>query len=284
MVQGHHHADHGVQGGEAVADRDAGPGRRPVGLAGDMAQAAHGLADQAVARPLRIGSRLAEARHPGHHQPRIAGGQDLVAHAPFLHGAGAEVLDQDVGLVDQGQGQFPALRLAQVEGHRALVAPDHRPPGRQALGQGPAPLAHGIALAGVLDLDHVGAEVAQHLAAEGPGDECAHLHDLQVGQGPLGGLVGHGALRFRRADLGRRPEAVSIAGSPRGFPRPPPGVLPSHDPLHPCAAAAGAGPRRGIRRPLPRPSRAVRRPELRRPPARDGRRRPGPALLLRQAR
>jgi len=28
----------------------------------------------------------------------------------------------------------------------------------------------------------------------------------------------------------------------------------------------------------------VRRPELRRPPARDGRRRPGPALLLRQAR
>ena len=209
VVQGHHDADDGVQGGQAVADGDAGPGRRAVGLAGDIAQAAHGLADESVAGPLRIGAGLAEARHPGHDQPGVAGSQGVIAHAPLFQGTGAEVLDEDVRLVDEGQGQLPAFRLAQVEGHRALVAPDHGPPGRQALGQGPAPLAHGIALARVLDLDHVRAEVAKDLPAEGPGDEGSHFDDPEVGQGAFHGGIRHVALRFRAADL----DHVPISGN-----------------------------------------------------------------------
>ena len=151
---------------------------------------------------LGIGAGLAEAGDPGHHQPGIVPRELLVGETPLFHGPGAEVFDQDVRLADQGAGDSLALRRAQVQRHRLLVAADHRPPGRVALGQAAAPLAHRIADPGVLDLDHLGPEVAEDLAGEGSGDQGAHLEDDQVGEGAgvwgagVGrsgaGLVGHG--------------------------------------------------------------------------------------------
>src|SRR5690606_5270377 len=113
--------------------------------------------------------------------------------------------------------------------HRLLVAPDHRPPGRQALGQAAAPLAHGIAAAGILQLDHLGAEVAEDLAAEGAGDQRAHLDDPQAGKRALGGGFGHGVLeevawnRVGEAELRKlepaRPRLVNLEPLPMPSPR-----------------------------------------------------------------
>src|SRR5437870_4943684 len=81
--------------------------------------------------------------------------------ARFTH-AGAEVVHQHVGLAGQPVDRLAAERVAHVDGHAALVAvqaPEH-----DAL---PAGVLHvhprEVAGAGPLDLDDVGAEIAQHL-------------------------------------------------------------------------------------------------------------------------
>ena len=93
MVQGGQGSHAGVHGGERIADADADARGRAVGLADDVAQAAHGLANAAVAGALRIGSGLPVARDAHQDQARIERGELLPAAAPFLQGAGAEVLD-----------------------------------------------------------------------------------------------------------------------------------------------------------------------------------------------
>src|SRR3546814_10254339 len=46
----------------------------------------------------------------------------LVAETPTLHGAGLEVLDEYIGILQQAEQHFPRLLLRQVEADRALVA------------------------------------------------------------------------------------------------------------------------------------------------------------------
>ncbi|MNI28339.1 hypothetical protein D3C73_821120 [compost metagenome] len=184
--QGAHAA---VGGGQGVADRHAHARRRPVRLADDGAPAAHGLADAAEAGARGIGAGLAVTRHPHHDQARIGRHQVGGGQVPLLERARTEVLDQDVGLGDQLARRLLALGRAQVDGDREFVARDDPPPGRNlAL----APVAHGIADAGRLQLDHFGAHVAQQLAAEGAGDELAHLHDLDAVQGAVQRGAGQG--------------------------------------------------------------------------------------------
>ncbi|MNE91269.1 hypothetical protein D3C80_1888610 [compost metagenome] len=55
-------------------------------------------------------------------------------------------------------------------------------------------MTHGVADAGRLQLDHLGAHVAQQLTAEGTGDQLAHLDDLQPVQGAVQRLAGHGRI------------------------------------------------------------------------------------------
>ncbi|MCY1523247.1 hypothetical protein D9M68_581360 [compost metagenome] len=45
-----------------------------------------------------------------------------------------------------------------------------------------APVAQRIAFAGRLDLDHLGAEFAQHLGGERPGDQLAQLQHSDSAQ------------------------------------------------------------------------------------------------------
>ena len=103
--------------------------------------------------------------------------EHLGGHAPFLERAGAEVLDEDVGLRDEIAGDLLAFGHAQVEGDGSLVSGNDAPPG--GLGALP-PMAHRIALAGLFDLDDVGAHVAHELAAERASDERAHLDDADA--------------------------------------------------------------------------------------------------------
>ena len=186
-VQRDQRADAGEGGRQRVADRDAGARRRPVRLADHRPQPAHRLADRAVARPGRVRPVLAVARHPHHDQARVVGHQVLGRHPPLLEGARPEVLDDDVRGGDQPSGQVLAVLLPQVDGDRPLAPGHHRPPQRPAVGLLPTPLPHGVALARRLELDDVRAEVRQELTAERSGEQLAHLHHSEVGQG-----CGHG--------------------------------------------------------------------------------------------
>ena len=112
MLQRRQRADHAEHRRERVADRDADAHRRAIGIARDVAHAAHRLADGAEARPVAVGSGLAEAREPHHDQPGLSRREALVAEAPFLQRAGAEVLHHDVGRAGQACARSPGLRVA----------------------------------------------------------------------------------------------------------------------------------------------------------------------------
>ena len=57
VLEREHRADDAVERGQRVADRHADARRRPIGRAGDVAQAAHRLADHAEPRPRVIRAR-----------------------------------------------------------------------------------------------------------------------------------------------------------------------------------------------------------------------------------
>jgi hypothetical protein len=84
--------------------------------------------------------------------------QGFGREAHLLQGSRAVVLDQDVGALDEAEQQFLGPRLAKVERQALLVAcirlPEQRVPRD-------APVAQRVALARVLDLDHLGAEIGQ---------------------------------------------------------------------------------------------------------------------------
>ena len=94
--------------------------------------------------------------------------------------------------------------VAEVERDRALVAGEHRPPQRHAVLAG-AVGADRVALGGVLDLDHVRAEVGEHGGGQRAGEEGGGVEDRDAGQGARAvGRCGRG----RRARLRERQSAT----------------------------------------------------------------------------
>jgi hypothetical protein len=92
-----------------------------------------------------------------------------VADAHGLERARAEALDEHLRAGREPLEQVPALRLAQGERHALLVAGVDLPVSADPVD---LPVAQRVALAGILDLDHLGAEVgelqAQHVAGHQP--------------------------------------------------------------------------------------------------------------------
>ena len=103
--------------------------------------------------------------------------QHLRADAPALQRAGPEVLDHHVGVGGQGAEDLLPLRGREVQRDGPLVAAEHLPPQADAVALG-AVAARRVA-ARVLDLDHVGAEVAEHRGGERPGEEGGDVEDLE---------------------------------------------------------------------------------------------------------
>jgi hypothetical protein len=84
--------------------------------------------------------------------------QGFGCEAHLLQGSRAVILDQDVGALDEAEQQLLGPRFAKVERQALLVAcirlPEQRVPRD-------TPVAQRVALARVLDLDHLGAEIGQ---------------------------------------------------------------------------------------------------------------------------
>src|SRR5205085_10074089 len=111
-----------------------------------------------------------EAPQRAVHEPLVARPQVLRADAELLRRTGAEALDEDVRSLGKPAEDVEAPVAPEVERERPLPGvrgeeEDARP--ARVLG---APCAGLVASAGMLDLDHVGAERAQDLRAVGAGE------------------------------------------------------------------------------------------------------------------
>ena len=93
------------------------------------------------------------------------------ARARRVERAGPQVLEQDVGLVEEGVQPLPALGGSQVE-LDGLLAPI---PGGEACGVGPLGVTPRT-----LDLDHLGAQVGEDRGGQRCGHVLAHLDDADA--------------------------------------------------------------------------------------------------------
>src|SRR5262249_42737628 len=163
-------------------------------LAGVSHDAAGRLDDEIHAGLLRQRSARAEGGDRAVDQPRVLGVQRLPAEAVPIHDARTEVLDQHVGAAHQAPHQRRAGLLADVDGEAALVAV-------QALEVEPADLrrkaarsvgvADAVAAPRLLDLDDVGAHVAEERRAPGPRRLMAHVDDADARERSPGGSFVH---------------------------------------------------------------------------------------------
>ena len=223
MAQRHEHADGAEQAGDVVAQRHGARQHRCfTRVAGQVVEPREGLRDVRKAMPPAVRAGLAVAGHAQHHQLGVGLAQCVPRQAPALHRAGAEVLDQHIGLGDELQEQLHALGLQQVDRHRALVAAlaEPRECGVRAFGGG-AEAAHRVATDRVFDLDDVGPELAHDGSGIRAGQEVADIDHAHAGErlrrGRFGGrrCVGH-VMRAGRL-LGR--QAVDFCAAQVRFER-----------------------------------------------------------------
>jgi hypothetical protein len=95
---------------DAVGEAERRQRGRAVLLAGLVGEPAHRLHQRAERAALLVRPVLAEAGDAQHHQPRVALQQDVRAEPPLLQHAGAEVLDEHVGVGGELAQQLLALR------------------------------------------------------------------------------------------------------------------------------------------------------------------------------
>ena len=105
-----------------VGHGNADPHRALAGRARDRHQPAHALRDLVEARSLVIGAILAEAGNAAIDDARIDLAHALIVDAELCFHVGAEILDDDVGLLRQTLEYLESFRIFQVERDGALVA------------------------------------------------------------------------------------------------------------------------------------------------------------------
>jgi hypothetical protein len=174
--------------GAEVDQRGAEPRRAAVRLAGHRHHAGEGLQHVVVARSVLERPTRPVAGDRDMDQPRVQPDQPGVGQAEPLRRGRREVLQQHVAAADQALEDRLALRRLQVQGQAALAAV-----GAEEIGS--APVHHrrpaAVLVAGeVLDLDHLGAEVGEELAAGWAGQHAAEVEDPGPAQRRHGRAVG----------------------------------------------------------------------------------------------
>ena len=145
--------------------------------------AGHRLGQGAKTSPVAIRPRLPEAGHADNDQAGVQGEKDLRSKTPLLERAGTEALDQDMRRRNETTHELCPAWVREEERDRSLVAPEERPPQR-LLVLAPAPAAQAVAF-GVLDLDHVGTEVAHQGADQGAGVDGGSVDHADTAKRPL---------------------------------------------------------------------------------------------------
>ena len=149
----------------------------PSGSAGDAHHAAVSLHDGLVAGLVLQGPALAESRDGAVDEPRVQGGQLLVAEAHALHRPRPEVLDQHVGLARHSAQDLRAFLRLEVQGYATLV-PIEREKRRRLSPLARHPGARLVTAVDALYLCNVGAHVGEEHGAVGSGQDPREIEDL----------------------------------------------------------------------------------------------------------
>ena len=192
-MQRRHHPEGGHQGAAAeVGDLPARLDRRPVLGAGQAEQADQAEVVHVVAGALGVGAVLAVAGDRAEDDAGVGLAHALVADPEPVEHAGAEAVEDDVVALDQAQQRLAPLLALEVEPDRALAAVEREVERRAraqllllvgaVVGRRPADV---VAHAGVLDLEHLGAEVGQQQRAEAPRQQPGQVEDLDVAERQL---------------------------------------------------------------------------------------------------
>jgi len=183
--------DAAVEAGEEVGDGDAHLLRRAPRFAGERHHAAHRLDQRVVAGAGRVGAGLPEAGDRAVDQARVFPAQLLPPQPILGERADLEVLHQHVAALEQPQHQRLRLGLGDIQRERLLVAvyADEIGALLRVRHEGRREATGIVARFRPLDLDDLGAQVAQHLGAGGPGEDAGQVEDAQALQGA--GRGGH---------------------------------------------------------------------------------------------
>ena len=179
MEQGSHNGAVGHHAGKEVHEGEADAQRQAVRLTRQTHQAAVALNQQIVARLIRQGAGAPIAGDRTIDNVRLEATDCRISQAHALQRAGPKTLDEDVGVPHQGQHNVDGLRRLQVQGQATLVAVKG-----EKLGALPVPKGRpGTGLIPpfwLLDLDDVGAHVAQHHGAEGASQGAGQVHHFDI--------------------------------------------------------------------------------------------------------
>jgi len=140
---------------------------------------ADGLRDHVEAHVVLVGA-FAEALDLRVDDPGIDLPDNVVAEAQTLDGAGGEILDHDVGLLQHVREDLATAWAAEVQRDAPLVGVEQHEVVRihpLRVGGRTAPL---VAAPGILDLDDIGPQPCERLGARGSGLELGQIKDLHV--------------------------------------------------------------------------------------------------------
>jgi hypothetical protein len=141
----------------------------------------------------RQGPGLPPTRDADDHELGVAPEQHVGREADLFERAGTVVLDQHGRVLEQAEQHLAPGVPAQVQAQALLVARVNLPPERHALG---VPVSEIVAPARLLDLDHLGAEIGQHVGQDVAGDQAREVQHPHVVE--RAGGVGVEILRLHR--------------------------------------------------------------------------------------
>ena len=175
LAHRHHQREHAMQSADRIAQRVAERVTLPVAVVvtRQSRHSRHRLDCVAVAARVAFGTVAPERRHRDHDEPRIDRAHRFVAEPEPIHHAGTEILDQDVGDLDQPFQDFDSARAREIERDAPLAAiggiEDRGALDRLHLRRRHRErTAPPVEVMRVLDLDHVGAHLGEHLADQRP--------------------------------------------------------------------------------------------------------------------
>ena len=176
LIQGGNGAESAEDAGNDIADGSADADGLAAGFAGDAHNAAHGLHDHIIGGTGRVGAGLAEAGDGDIDELGIDLLQFLVAQAHAVHGAGFQVLHDDIDVLDQLLEHLDAFGILGVADDAFFAMVDADKVTALAVDERTVAAAV-IAGTGLFYLDDLGAHVAQHHGAVGTGQRVGEIQN-----------------------------------------------------------------------------------------------------------
>ena len=188
LLQRRQDADHRPHAGAHIDDRGRDPDRRAAVLAEEAHQPAIGLHHRVVAGLVAQRPDRAERAEIAEDEARLRRDEFGGAEPVAVERAEFEVVQYDIGaLQDQRPQPRRVVGVGEVDRDAALGAVDRVKAGRRAFQKRRPPAAAGVAALRVLDLDDLGAQLAEDHPGIGRGNAVPDLDDDKAGQGFGGG-------------------------------------------------------------------------------------------------